>query len=63
VPAPRPSDAALVNSHDFLMRRVRACMRQRHLRPTLLAVDYYRTGDLFEVVDELNREAGAPDRR
>ncbi|HVK75352.1 MAG TPA: hypothetical protein VM734_18610 [Kofleriaceae bacterium] len=55
VPAPRPSDAALVNSHDFLMRRVRACMRQRHLRPTLLAVDYYRTGDLFEVVDELNQ--------
>ncbi|MDX2088619.1 MAG: hypothetical protein SFX73_12260 [Kofleriaceae bacterium] len=55
VPAPRPSDAARVNAYDFLMPRVQACMRRRHMVPNLLAVDHYRTGDLFEVVDELNR--------
>lgn len=55
VPAPRPSDAALVNSYDFLMQRVRACELVRNMIPNLLAVDHYRTGDLFEVVDELNR--------
>jgi hypothetical protein len=56
VPAPRPSDAALVNSYDFLMTRARKCMQERHKLPNLLAVDFYRTGDLFKVVDELNRE-------
>ncbi len=56
VPAPRPSDAALVNSYDFLMTRARECMQERHKLPNLLAVDFYRTGDLFKVVDELNRE-------
>jgi hypothetical protein len=55
VPAPRPSDADLVNSHDFLMRRVRTCMRERGKLPNLIAVDFYRTGDLFEVAEELNR--------
>ncbi|HEX3475936.1 MAG TPA: hypothetical protein VHT91_13010 [Kofleriaceae bacterium] len=56
VPAPRPSDAAIVNAYDFLMARARRCMRERHKLPNLLAVDFYRTGDLFAVVDELNRE-------
>jgi hypothetical protein len=56
VPAPRPSDAAIVNSYDFLMPRARRCMRERHKLPNLIAVDFYRTGDLLEVVDELNRE-------
>lgn len=59
VPAPRPSDAAIVNSYDFLMARARTCMRERHKLPNLLAVDFYRTGDLFAVVDELNRERPA----
>jgi hypothetical protein len=59
VPAPRPSDADLVNSYDFLMRRVRTCMRERGKLPNLIAVDFYRTGDLFEVAAELNR-AGPP---
>jgi hypothetical protein len=56
VPAPRPSDAEIVNAYDFLMTRARTCMRERHKLPNLLAVDFYRTGDLFAVVDELNRE-------
>jgi hypothetical protein len=59
VPAPRPSDAAIVNAYDFLMARARTCMRERHKLPNLLAVDFYRTGDLFAVVDELNRERPA----
>ena len=61
VPAPRPSDAELVNSYDFLMTRVDKCMRERHKIPNLLSVDFYRTGDLFKVVDELN-QTGTPDR-
>jgi hypothetical protein len=56
VPAPRPSDAAIVNAYDFLMPRARSCMRERHKLPNLIAVDFYRTGDLLAVVDELNRE-------
>ncbi|HEX3762080.1 MAG TPA: hypothetical protein VHW23_25440 [Kofleriaceae bacterium] len=59
VPAPRPSDAALVNSYDFLMTRARTCMQERHKLPNLLAVDFSRTGDLLRVVDELNREGSA----
>jgi hypothetical protein len=59
VPAPQPSDAALVNSYDFLMTRARECMRERHKLPNLVAVDFYRTGDLFKVVDELTREGSA----
>jgi hypothetical protein len=34
-------------------------MRERHKLPNLHAVDFYRTGDLFAVVDELNRERPA----
>jgi hypothetical protein len=56
VPAPRPSDAALVNAYDFLMPRARRCLRERHRLPNLVAVDFYRTGDLLAVVGELNRE-------
>jgi hypothetical protein len=59
VPTPRPSDAALVNSYDFLMTRARMCMAERHKLPNLVAVDFYRTGDLFKVVDELNRDGPA----
>lgn len=55
VPAPRPSDAEIVNSYGFLMKRARQCMHERNLVPNLIAVDFYRTGDLFKVVDELNQ--------
>jgi hypothetical protein len=53
-PAPRPSNAEIVNAHDFLLGRARRCQRERERRPNLLAVDFYRSGDLFGVVDELN---------
>ena len=53
-PAPRPSNAKIVNAHDFLLARARRCERERGRLPNLLAVDFYRTGDLFEVVADLN---------
>ena len=37
-----------------LLRRARDCERLRGQLPNLLAVDFYRRGDLFGVVDELN---------
>lgn len=53
-PAPRPSNAAKVNVREVLLRRARRCERVRGLMPNVLAVDFYRTGDLLRVVDELN---------
>jgi hypothetical protein len=53
-PVPRPSDARKVNAYEPLLRRANHCRRQRHRRPNLLAVNFYREGDLFRVVDALN---------
>jgi hypothetical protein len=53
-PAPKPSNAAIVNAYDVLFERAAACRRQRGMLPTLVAVDFYRTGDLFRVVRALN---------
>lgn len=53
-PAPLPSNAEIVNAYDFLLKRARACKRERGMTPQLVAVDFYRTGDLFRVVRTLN---------
>ncbi len=53
-PAPRPSNAAKVNAYDVLLARARECQRERGLMPNVIAVDFYRTGDLLRVVDTLN---------
>jgi hypothetical protein len=53
-PAPKPSNAAKVNGHDALLARTQACEDQRGLVANLIAVDFYREGDLFGVVGELN---------
>lgn len=53
-PAPRPSNARIVNSYDVLLHRARECERLRDHRVNLIAVDFWRTGDLFAVVDTLN---------
>ena len=53
-PTPRPSNAAKVNAYDTLLARTRACQRLRDHVPNLLAVDFYKRGDLFRVVDTLN---------
>ncbi|HVQ30171.1 MAG TPA: hypothetical protein VMV21_11355 [Vicinamibacteria bacterium] len=56
-PAPKPSNAALVNASGALLGRARDCEAQRKARPTIVAVDFYKTGDLFSVVRTLNRVA------
>jgi hypothetical protein len=53
-PTPRASIAAIVNARDALLARARACERIRGRKPNLIAVDFYRRGDLFGVVDALN---------
>ena len=53
-PAPKPSNAAIVNAYDLLLGRARACRQQRGRLPNILAVDFYDVGDLFRVVRTLN---------
>ena len=53
-PIPLPSNAAKVNAYDPLLRRARECQRMRKHLPNLIAVNFYRRGDLFGVVDTLN---------
>jgi len=53
-PAPLPSNAAKVNAYEPLLRRLRECQRLRHHIPNLVAVDFYREGDVFKAVDALN---------
>jgi hypothetical protein len=53
-PIPLPSNAAKVNAYRPLMRRLRVCRKLRHHLPNLVAVNFYRRGDLFRAVDTLN---------
>ncbi|HEY1275666.1 MAG TPA: hypothetical protein VGF25_12170 [Thermoleophilaceae bacterium] len=53
-PIPLPSNAAKVNAYRPLMRRLRVCRKMRHHLPNLVAVNFYRRGDLFRAVDTLN---------
>jgi hypothetical protein len=53
-PVPLPSDADKVNAYDPFLRRLRECQRLRHHIPNLVAVNFYRRGDLSRVVDTLN---------
>jgi hypothetical protein len=64
-PTPRPSNAAIVNAHDFLLKRARECQAERGRLPNILAVDFALTGDVVAVAAELNGlgpagERGAP---
>jgi len=56
VPSPKPTDAAIVNAHDALLARINAFRRERGRYPNLVAVDFYSTGDLIQVVRELNQQ-------
>jgi hypothetical protein len=56
-PAPRPTNARRANARGFLLDRIRECRRLRGRLPTIVAVDFYREGDLIGVVRQLNREA------
>jgi hypothetical protein len=53
-PVPLPSNASKVNAYDPLLARARDCRRIRDHLPNLVAVNFYRRGDLFRVVDTLN---------
>ena len=53
-PVPRPSDASKVNAYGPLLRRARECEKLRHHLPNLLAINFYKRGDVFRVVDTLN---------
>lgn len=53
-PAALPSNAAVVNARAVLLERVGRCERERGVRVNVLAVDFYRTGDLLGVVGEVN---------
>jgi hypothetical protein len=53
-PVPLPSHADTVNASRPLLARLRECGRIRDHLPNLVAVNFYRRGDLFRVVDALN---------
>lgn len=56
--AQTPPDARLAaraNSRDVLLQTARSCDANRGQLPTIIAVDFYEQGALFEVVDELNQ--------
>ena len=53
-PAPRKANAREVNAAGFLDRRLAECRRRRGLLPNLVAVDFYREGDVLAAVDRLN---------
>jgi hypothetical protein len=53
-PTPKPSNAAVVNAHDFLLGRARRCQRERGRFPNVLNVDFYGRGDAAAVVARLN---------
>ena len=54
---PSPTAAAVVNARDFLLARAERCEKQRKRVPNILAVDFYRTGDVVAVAAELNKAA------
>ena len=53
-PVPLPSNAAKVNAYDRCSRACSDASSIRHQFPNLVAVNFYRQGDLFRVVDTLN---------
>jgi hypothetical protein len=53
-PVPLPSHAEHVNAYRPLLRRLRECRRVRRHIPNLVAVNFYRRGDLFRAVSTLN---------
>jgi hypothetical protein len=57
--APSPSGSATVNATDVLVGRARACRAARGLMPTLVAVDMFKSGGLFEAVRQLNADLAA----
>ena len=53
-PIPLPSDARRVNAYGPLLNRMRTCQKIRGHLPNLVAVNFYKQGDVFRVVNTLN---------
>ena len=62
-PMPLPSNAQIVNARKVLLGRVESFERRRGHLPNLLAVDFYREGDLIAVARELNERPQPKKRR
>ncbi len=56
----KPSNAEVVNAYDFLLARARRFEKERGHLPNVIAVDFYKTGDLLEVAKTLNGVGGPP---
>jgi len=54
LPAPKPSNAEIVNAYDFLLGRARECQKERKHLPNVISVDFYDVGDVVRVVRTLN---------
>ncbi|MEA2418393.1 MAG: hypothetical protein QOE60_599, partial [Thermoleophilaceae bacterium] len=55
--APSPAGSAVVNATETLIRRARVCRFVRGRWPTLVAVDMFASGGLFDAVRQLNVES------
>jgi hypothetical protein len=53
-PAPRPTIADTVNGRPFLERRLATCRSVRNMLPNVVAVDFFRRGDVSGAVNALN---------
>jgi len=53
-PAPKPSNAEIVNAYDFLLKRALTCQRVRRHLPNIIAVDFEDIGDVVRVARTLN---------
>jgi len=62
--SPSRVDAVRVNEYEFLLDRCQQCAKERGQIPNFVAVNFYFTGDVVAVVDELNgvRDEGQPAR-
>jgi hypothetical protein len=58
-PAPKPSNATLVNTREALVTRARECRRVRGRLPSVLAVDFAGIGDVVGAAAVLNGLAPA----
>jgi hypothetical protein len=51
---PSPEEAKRINDRKILRKRVLRCMRERHMLPNVIAVNFHDQGHVLEVVKELN---------
>jgi hypothetical protein len=52
---PSPTLAEQVNAYEPLLARVQRCADLRHLFPNIVAVDFAEKGDVFRVVNAINK--------